>query len=224
MLYIKFTIISLEKFIAFKEVYNYMCAIRKPGYQEEEEEEEEEDSFTIDWETATEEEIDAFMDEDGQKIELFHSLFPEYAKQFLGNYFSYDNSKSILVNEDIISFLNYLEYGFEVDLNALEKQHNKEGIVKFSTGNFPYGGMERFLMTLRAFELHPTECFDGFEVYQFDWISEYEHEAINLPDKKVKYIESLQNNRSEANLPKQRNSYHKGIFKWFVNSVSKLMD
>lgn len=218
MLYIQFAIKSPGKFIAFKEVYNYMCAIREPGYQEKE------DSLTIDWETASEEEIDAFMDEDRQKIELFNRLFPEYAKQFLGNYFSYDNSKSILVNEDIISFFNYLEYGFEVDLNALDQLNNKEGIVKFSTGNFPYGGMERFLMTLKAFELHPKECFDGFEVYQFDWISDYEHEAIDLPDKKVKYIESLQNNRSEENLPKKIKSKPKSIFKWFVNSVSKLMD
>lgn len=216
MLYIKFAIKSQEKFIAFKKVYNHMCAVREPGYQEKE------DSVTIDWETATEKEIDAFMDEDRPKIELFNSLFPEYAKQFLSNYFSYDNSKSILVNSEILPFFNYLEYDFEVDLHALEKQHKKEGIVKFSTGNYPYGGMERFLMTLKAFELHPTECFDGFEVYQFDWISEYEHEAINLPDKKVKYIESLQNNSSEANESIKRNPYHKSIFKWFVNLVSKL--
>ncbi|SDR98641.1 hypothetical protein SAMN05216503_1605 [Polaribacter sp. KT25b] len=184
MLYIKFAIKSQEKFIAFKEVYNHMCAVRKPGYQEEEK--------TIDWETATDEEIDHFMDEDKPKIELFNQLFPVYAQEFLRNYFSYDKSKSILVRADILSFFNYLEYGFEVDLDALEKQKENEVIVKFSTGNYPYGGMERFLMTLKAFELNPIECFDGYNVYLFQWTSDYEHDAIILSEKTKEYITSLQ--------------------------------
>ena len=186
MLYIKFTIVSEEKFIAFQEVYKHMCAIREPDYKEKE------DSEIIDWATATEDEIDFFTDEDRPKIELFKTLFPEYANQFLSNFFSYDNSKSILVNEDIVSYLTYLEFGFEVHLNSLEQLKKNVGIVKFSTGNFPYGGMERFLMTLRAFELNPIECFDGFDVFQFHWISEFEHEAINLPKKTKEYLQLLQ--------------------------------
>ncbi|PQJ81852.1 hypothetical protein [Polaribacter glomeratus] len=186
MLYIKFTISNQEKFIAFKEVYNHMCAVRKPGYQEKEA------TIDIDWETATDEDIDSFMDGDRPKIELFNQLFPVYAQEFLSNYFSYDNSKSVLVRADILPYFNYLEYGFEVDLNVLEELQNNEGIVKFSTDNYPYGGMERFLMTLKAFELNPIECFDGFNVYQFQWTSDYEHDAIILSEKTKEYLEFLQ--------------------------------
>jgi hypothetical protein len=182
MLYITFTIASPEKFTAFKKLYQHMCAIRTPDYQETA------GAETIDWTTATEEEMDAFMDKDSPKIELFHRLFPEYAQQFLANYFYDDAGKSVLEQEDIVSFFNYLEYGFEVDLSVLEQFANNEGIVKFSTGNYPFGGLERFFMTLKAFEMHPLECFDGFEVFQFQWTAENEFEALILPEKTMEYL------------------------------------
>ncbi|MGJ8744103.1 hypothetical protein [Polaribacter sp.] len=182
MLYIKFKILEKEYFEAFKEVYKHMCAVREPGYTEKE------DTFEIDWNTATEEEIDDFMNDDRPKIELYKSLFPEYADQFLRKFFSKENASSVLVDENIVSYFNYLEYGFEVDLDCLELLKDEEGIVKYSTGNFPYGGMDRFLMSLKAFRLIPIECFDGFNVFEFDWISEFDYEAVILPEQTNKYL------------------------------------
>ena len=106
---------------------------------------------------TTQAEIDDFMDEDTPKIALFHQLFPAYAQQFLSGYFSYENNKSRLVREDLLPFFNYLEYGFEVDLYPLEWLSSHEVLLKFATGNYPYGGMDRFLMTLKAFELRPDD-------------------------------------------------------------------
>ena len=105
MLYIKFNILNEEKFSAFKKVYNHMCDVRRPNYKEKERE--------IDWETATEEEIDNFMDPDWPKVELFKTLFPDYTNQILNNYFSLDSTNGILIDEDKASLINYLEYGLK---------------------------------------------------------------------------------------------------------------
>ena len=63
--------------------------------------------------------------------------------------------------------------------------------MEFSTGNFPFGGMERFLMVLKAYDLVPVECFNGFTIYEFDWISEFEHNAIELSEKTIKYLKKI---------------------------------
>ena len=81
-----------------------------------------------------------------------------------------------------------MEYGFEVDLDNLEKINERSGVVEFSTGNYPFGGIERFLITLRAFDLIPTECFDGFNICEFDWLSDFEYNTINLPEKTKAYL------------------------------------
>jgi hypothetical protein len=180
MLYIKFNISDREKFSAFKAVYNHMCNVREPNYREKDRE--------IDWETASEEEIDRFMDQDWPKIELFNTLFPAYTNQVLNSYFYSDNSKNVVVNEDKASLINYLEYGFEVDLDALQELQNNEGIIKISTGNYPFGGLDRFLMTLKSFGLMPFECFDGFDVIKYNWISEIEYEEMILIDKTKEYL------------------------------------
>ena len=75
-----------------------------------------------------------------------------------------------------MSIFNYLEFGFDVDLNCLEVFKKDKGIIKFSTGNFPFGGLERFFITLKAFQLIPIECFDGFSVNQIDWKSDFDYE------------------------------------------------
>ena len=84
--------------------------------------------------------------------------------------------------------MNYLECGFEVDLNCLEEQQGNIGIAKFSTGNYPFGGLERFIMVLHAFDILPTECFDGFAINQFKWTSNFDYDLIELPEKTKQYL------------------------------------
>lgn len=182
MLYIKFRITTQEKFRDFQKVYDYMCAVRESNYKEKE------DDLEIDWATATEEQINEFMDEDRLIINEYNAVFPEYSNVFLTNYFTNDSSKSILVNEDKASLMNYLKYGFEVNLDALENLINNEAIVKFSTGNYPFGGLERFLMTLKTFDLIPVECFDGFNIFEFEWLSDFEYNPTILEEKTKKYL------------------------------------
>ena len=172
MLYIKFKIANHKNFMDFRALYDHMFAVRTADYIPKE----------------NELEIDDFKDEDKTKIELFKTLIPVYASEVLCNYFYFDNTKSILSNEDKLSYINYLEYGFEVNLDLLERCKNGGGIVKISTGNYPFGGLERFMITLKAFKLAPFECFDGFNVCALHWVSDVEYEATILSEKTKEYL------------------------------------
>ena len=168
MLYIKFKIENHKNFMDFRALYMHMFAVRTDSYSETE--------------------INDFTNQDRGKIQVFKTLIPKYASEVLENYFSFDNAKSILINEDKVSHLNYLEYGFEVNLNLLERCKTGGGIVKISTGNYPFGGLERFMITLKAFKLEPFECFDGFNVCALHWVSEVEYEANILSEKTKRYL------------------------------------
>lgn len=167
-----------------------MVLTRQPGFKFEEE-----DPPEIDWDGMSEEEVnealkrlDEQYDEEAQAIKRCNQLLPQYAQDFIERYLQFDHQRVQILKEELTSILNYLEFGFEVDLDRLEKFKDHSGIVEFSTGNYPYGGMERFLIVLKAFDLIPTGCFNGFTIYQFDWISDFEHNAIELPEKTKEYI------------------------------------
>lgn len=163
-------------------MYHHMLAVRNTGYEAKE------DELEFDWNTATPEETDDFMDEDKPKIDLFNKLIPDDVSEVLCNYFYFDNTKSMLSNEDKLSCINYLEYGFEVNLDLLERCKTGVGIVKISTGNYPFGGLERFIISLKAFKLAPFECFDGFNVCALHWVSDVEYEANIFSEKTKEYL------------------------------------
>lgn len=172
-----------------------MVKVRQPGFEFEEEEMPE-----FDWDKMTSEEIDeglkiqrSFWAQDAPEVLRYRELIPDYANAFLERYLQVDNAKmGPLGILETSSLLNYLEFGFEVDMDNLEKLNDQQGLVEFSTGNFPYGGMERFLMALKAFDLIPVECFNGFCVYEFDWTTDFEHEAIELTEKTKAYLKSFE--------------------------------
>lgn len=182
MLYIIFKINEKEKFKDFLVVYNYMLDVRRLEYKEKE------DDFKIDWATATEEEMNAFWDEDRPKITIFDTLFTTYASQFLLRFFDSENATSAFINENKVSFINYLQAGFEVCFDGLEELKDNKFMIKFSTGNYPFGGLDRFLITLKAFDLLPIECFNGFDVVQIIWTSEFKYEANVLSEKTKMYL------------------------------------
>ncbi|MDO6439093.1 hypothetical protein Q4534_16855 [Cyclobacterium sp. 1_MG-2023] len=190
MLFIRFNIQSPTKFEDFKKLYEHMEAVRQPGFKFEEL-----TPTLIDWDNLSKEEYDAAyekliasLDEDPAQ-ERYQSLIPLYANKFLESYLKVDNDKSGQLGiQETLSIFNYLEFGFEVFLTKLEKQNENFGVIKYSTDNFPYGGIDRFLMVLRAFDLVPTECFDGFTVFDFEWVTDFEYNAIDLPEKTTAYI------------------------------------
>ena len=199
MLYIKFQIQDASKYSDFQKLYAHLLKIRQPGFVLEKEEEPQ-----FDWDTMTPEEVKEALKEieescDPNYLELkrYKSLIPDYANAFLEKYLQVDKEAlGVLGVSEVLSIWNYLEYSFEVDLDNLEKIKEGLGIVEFSTGNFPFGGMERFLMTLKAFDLVPTECFNGFTIYKFNWITAFAHEAIDLAEETVAYLKKLEQGKS----------------------------
>ncbi|WP_055444218.1 hypothetical protein [Lacinutrix himadriensis] len=181
MLYIQFEIQNASKFEDFKNLYNHMVQVRQPGFKFDEEGPE------FDWDTMSEEEVDAALKELNTFLDAqvepekyrYKALIPSYAKEFLENYIKNENEKSGYFGEsDALPIFNYLEFGFEVDMDHLKKINEHSGIVEFSTGNYPFGGLERFIMTLAAYELKPVACFDGFNPCKIHWTSAFAYESI----------------------------------------------
>ena len=160
-----------SKYIDFQKLFDNMVNTRKAGFEFEEKIRHEEE------------------DPNGsEEMNRYQNLFPGYANNFLASYVNHDKSKAGAYGFDILGIFNYLEHTFEVNMNSLRKLNEDIGIVEFSTGNFPFGGLERFIMTLKAFDLIPIECFNGFVIYEFGWTSDYEHDAIELPEKTKEYL------------------------------------
>jgi len=165
--------------------------VRQPGFQFEEE-----ITPEFDWDNMTDKEmqaaIDTLLDASDQNIidaKRYKKLIPNYANGYLEKYQQYNNDKlGQLGILDTNSILNYLEFGFEVFFTKLEQQNNSIGLIELSTDNYPFGGLERFFMVLSAFELAPFECFNGFNIHDFQWHSPFEYTTTDLPEKTNLYL------------------------------------
>lgn len=194
MLYIKFNIEDVSTYQDFQKLYDHLVSIRQPGFEFNDEGPEFDwDSMTVqEVEEATKQLID-FLDEKPE-VRRYQKLIPAYAHTFLERYLDVDNETLQSPEmQEVLSIFNYLEYGFEVDLDHLKKTEEHSGIIEFSTGNYPFGGMERFLITLKAFGLLPTECFNGFTICTFKWVSDFEYDTIEFPDKTKDYLKKYRN-------------------------------
>ncbi|MBU2938265.1 hypothetical protein KO494_01810 [Lacinutrix sp. C3R15] len=194
MLYIKFNIQDLSKFEDFRKLYQHMQCTREPGFNFNQDNSDPE----IDWDKKkTQEEIDAAVKELSDYLDqssAFHRYqehIPSYVNTFYNNYLEYDNNKlGQLGTLDTISIFNYLEAGFEVELVQLTK-FRKSGILKFTTANYPFGGLERFFITLKAYHLIATECYNGFTTNKIEWTSNFEYNEIEIPKKNSFLIQLL---------------------------------
>ena len=126
--------------------------------------------------------------EESKPLSFWKTMFPEYAINVLGNYCN----ETPLSSESFEGFINYLEFGFEADFKELSKPLVETAIITYKPLAFPYGGMERLLVFLKMFDCIPTECYNGFTVYTFKWLSDFDHDAIELPEKTKAYLKSLQ--------------------------------
>ena len=194
MLFIKFKIDDSSKYTDFKKLYNHMVDVRQPGFLFEEEE-----LLTFDWESMNEQDVEDALKKinayDNPEIfvaKRYKSLIPDYANTFLEKYIKTDNDRlGALGIQNVLSLLSYLEHDFEVDMDNLETLNNDLAIVEFSTGNFPFGGMERFLIILKAFGLISIEGFDGFSIVAYNWTTDFEYSSINLPEETKVYLKEL---------------------------------
>lgn len=190
MLYIKFHIEEATKYNDFVKLYNHLEMVRKPGFEFEDEVPE------FDWDNMNENEvnealklIDESLDEELVEYKRYQEVIPEYANLFFEKYLKLDNDKlGNLGIHDVLSIFNYLEFGFEVELDALKKIKESLYVIEFSTGNYPFGGLERFLITLKAYNLIPLECFDGFSINEIKWNSDFEHSFLELKKQTEVYL------------------------------------
>lgn len=161
-----------------------MVEVRRPDYVFEEDK-----TVEIDWDSLTDQEIDdavAMLNEErNYPEERYKMVVPDYANAFLEDC---ERAKADEYGFSLSDIFEYLEWSFEVNMDHLELLDAHSGIVKFSTGNYPFGGLEKFLITLRAFDLTPTEYFDGFTVDSIRWVSPIAYTTTELPDKTKSYL------------------------------------
>lgn len=196
MLYIKFQIKDTLKYNDFLKLYKHMLNVREPGFKFKEE-----PPLEFDWDNMTQEEVneatEKILDSSDERVietKRYQKFIPPYAHQFLESYLERDNDAlGELGILDSRSLLNYLEYGFEVFFTKLETQPNSSGRITFETDNYPFGGLERFIMTLLAFDITPTECFDGFAVNAFESLPNSKYNWIELPEQTKAYLKKIKN-------------------------------
>lgn len=190
MLYIKFDINNLTKFTDFQKIYKHMVYVRQPDYRYADEE-----PPDFDWDNMTQEEIDKGVQElinysnpKELSFKKYLKLIPDYANNYLEAYCLNNENLEAYSKSKAVSILNYLENDFEVNFDNLEKTTSNSGIIQFSTGNYPFGGIDRFLMILKAFELTAIECFNGFSIIELKWISKFEFHSYEIPEKTKEYL------------------------------------
>ena len=198
MLYITFDIKDVLKFQDFETLYKHLVNVRQPGYQFPD------NSPEIDWDSKqTQDEVDIAVKKLNDYLDIApevhrrQAFIPDYATTHLEKYIKADNYKlEALGLQNVDAIFNYLEHGFEVDMDHLEKIDRNIGIIRFSTGNYPFGGIERFIITLKAFGLTPTECFDGFAISKIEWISDTEYKTTELQEKTKVYLQPTHSKNS----------------------------
>ncbi len=124
--------------------------------------------------------------EDSRPYSLWKKLIPPHAQNFIGAYYKDDLSDEPEHRWGFRDMVSYLQFGFEVNFDYLE--HDKDrGRIGFSAYAFPYGGMDRFLMFLKAYHCIPTESYNGFEVIRFHWQGDFEYEVTEHPEETKAY-------------------------------------
>jgi hypothetical protein len=126
--------------------------------------------------------------EESKPLEFWEETIPEYAKMFLQEFYTLENALSPLVRENFISTVNYLEFGLEVDFTGLIMVNATTTRINFEALGYPYGGMDRLLIFLKAFDCIPNEVFNGFSICQISWDTLYDYSAIELPEETATYL------------------------------------
>lgn len=170
MLYIQFATQDEKATIAFQKLYDYLTANHYQDY------------------VMREYEDDIDLEERLQERALvnYKTYFPEYAQAYLEKYFEATDGTYYSKEESLTGLFSYLDVDFEVEFTNLTFEDGF-GTITFAARSYPYGGLDRFLMVLKAFGFEPVECYNGFDVFEFQWESEYDYSANVLPEKTKAY-------------------------------------
>lgn len=195
MLYVKFKIQDEEKFADFQKLYEHLVKVRQEDFEFYE------DKSDLDWDNMTAEEMDKIFETmfdkvspEAEELKRYEQNIPSYSNAFFESYIKGDDTEvGNLDKQEVLSIFHYLEFDFEVDFNKLSELQDNLGIVEFSTGNFPFGGLEQFFITLRSFDLIPTSCFDGFSVNEINWTSNFEYDLKEQSKQTKVYLKKFEN-------------------------------
>lgn len=125
--------------------------------------------------------------EKGKPLSFWSKTIPEYAKEAFREYYKEDKTDRDIDSYGFRAIINYMEFGLEVDLDNLVELENDQARLEYTALAFPYGGMDRLLVFMIAYDLIPFESFDGFSVFEFTWISKFQYDGTNLEDKTKAY-------------------------------------
>jgi hypothetical protein len=195
MLYIKFNINDPDKYTDFQNLFDFMVKCRDYNFQFEEPQKEE-----IDWNNLSSEEMDRILDEEEERemnpnyleTKLIKEIIPQYAMEFLQSFSEHDQQYAGNFGFNFDGILSYLIIDFEVELDQLKSIEKYSGVLEFSTGNYPFGGLERFFITLKAYDVIPFEYFNGFKVHGLTWNSNFNYEVQEFPEKTKEYLARFQ--------------------------------
>ncbi|MFT5891211.1 MAG: hypothetical protein ACI9Y7_001312 [Dokdonia sp.] len=126
--------------------------------------------------------------EESRPLEFWKETIPEYVKTFLQGFYNLENALSNLVRDSFKATVNYLEFGLEADFTGLTMVDATTARIDFEALGYPYGGMDRLLIFLKAFNCIPNEVFNGFSVCQLSWDTLYDYSATELPEKTATYL------------------------------------
>lgn len=125
--------------------------------------------------------------EESKPIEFWQEMIPNYAKDFLGGYYEEEKALSMLIPASFTDTINYLEFGLEVDLEGLVQVDETKIRLDYTALSFPYGGMDRLMIFLKAYDCIPCEAYTGFSVVKLNWTSAYDYEATELAEETQLY-------------------------------------
>lgn len=123
----------------------------------------------------------------GKPLNFWSKTIPEYAKEVFREYYKEEKTERDIDSYGFKATINYIEFGLEVDLDNLIELENGQARLEYTALAFPYGGMDRLLLFLVAYDLIPLESFNGFSVIEFNWVSKFQYDWKELEEKTESY-------------------------------------
>lgn len=118
--------------------------------------------------------------DDQKQMEFWQAFIPQKVQQQY-NLVDCDDPKYDSKKAGFQQILQYLQVDLEVNFTACKKLEEAKGIVRFETGNYPYGGMDRLIYFIKTFDCVATEIYNGFDVNSVEWLDDGEFKCEVIP-------------------------------------------
>jgi len=123
--------------------------------------------------------VEANHSESPKSIDFWLILIPPFAKAYFNlvahNHPDFDSYKL-----DFRMMMDYLQINLEVDYKECISTTVGKGRLEFVPLSYPYGGMDRLLLFLSAFDCKATTIDSGFGIKKVIWHSDLEFSCKTL--------------------------------------------